>query len=328
VNVLDADVYGEAADEDHIRAVPLSHLSIEVGHFYLDRIRDDEELMRSQFRRVAPWVTAAAATVDAGGRSRVSTCFLIDDYFRSEPGPAQIMPKLLAAAAECGVSIDYLAREAGCHVAGDVPLAELTAARLLPEPAPGTNGSRPPTATSGWLCNGERSPGSDSGQAMRAQQWQPPQEFGKRHHSIFVDVELWKDAGQQVNGRTTAQRSWACPFLASVWQLLRLGMLRYHGAAVVEPDPWPPGAEWPEHWDDLPAIIRLNPHAAPFAAYRSLSILPHWYLPIENAVRMILGHLSLDEAVTEQFVERGAREGLRVSRSVIDRISHIFLEGP
>lgn len=327
MNVLDTYVYGEVTDRNRIREVPLSHLSIEVGHLHMDDIRNDDERVRTHFRAVERWLSMSiASVVNSGSKSRVSTCFLIDDYFQRDTKPEEIVGNLLKAAAECGVSIDYIAREAGCCDADNVSLAELTAARLLPEPAPGANGSRPPTSASGWLCNGERSPESESDQAMRTQRWRAPQEFSKRHHSIFVDIELWKDADELVDGHAETQRIWSCAFLASIWQLQRLGMLRHHGNAVAQPRPWPPDMAWPEHWDELPAVIQLNPHAAPFAAYQSLSILPQCYLQTENAVRVILGHLSLDDAVTDQIVVRAAKEDMQVSRSVVDRVSHIFIK--
>ncbi|WP_223198412.1 SCO2522 family protein [Solihabitans fulvus] len=327
-DTVGAAIYSEATEHDQVRAVPLSHLSIEVGHFYMEDLLRGDDWIRGQFQRVAPWVAAATAAVDTGGaKPRVSTCLLMDDYFRNDTSPAAIMDRLVGIAAECDVRIDYVAREAGCCVADDVPLAELTAARLLPEPAPGTNGSRPPAHESGWLCNGERSGDLGSDQAMRSRRWRPPQEFGKRNHSIFLDVEMWKDADDKVNGEALPLRAWSCPFLASVWQLLRLGMLRHYGDAVAQPQQWQDDASWPDRWSELPAVIRLNKHASPFAAYRSMSILPRWYLPIEHAVGVILGHLGLDDAVTEQVVTRGAAEGLRVPRSVTERLSHVFIEG-
>lgn len=318
--------YSEETARDYVREVPFSHLFIEVGHFYMEDLLNSEEWIRTQFQRLFPWVRAATDTVDNGSsKPRVSTCFLIDDYFRNDTNPREILVKLIKIAGECGVPIDYIAREAGCRVAGDVPLAALTAAKLLPEPAPGTNGSRPPTHQSGWLCNGERSPELDY-PAMRKQQWEPPKEFGKRQHSIFLDVELWKDTNSRVDGEAVTQRIWSCPFLASVWHLLRLGMLRHYGETVASPQLWRQGAEWPEDWDELPAVIQLNSRASPFAAYRSVSILPRVYLPIESAVRVILGHLRLDDAITHQIVERAAKEGVTVSRSVIDRVSQVFVE--
>jgi hypothetical protein len=330
VKPLDVTTYSEEAYQDHAREVPLSHLSIEIGHASMAALLNGEATIRSQLQRVAPWVTAATNSAITGRASkpRISTCFLIDDYFRQNTNPQEILDKLIPIATECGVSIDYLARESGCCVADGVPLAELTAARLLPEPAPGTNGSRPPIHESGWLANGERSPKSYPGQAMQTQNWQPPEEFGKRNHSTFLDVELWKKAEERARGEATTPRIWSVAFLASVWQLLRLGMLRNYGEAVAEPYAWPPGEKWPEYWDDLPAVIRLNPRAAPFAAYRAVSILPHSYLPIEHAVEVILGHLSLDDVVTAQVARREGREGLPVSPSILNRVSYIFIEEP
>jgi hypothetical protein len=328
VKPLDATTYSEETYQDHTREVPLSHLSIEVGHASMEALLNGEEHIRSQFKRVVPWVAAATASAITGRASkpRLSTCFLIDDYFRRKTNPQEILGKLIPIATECGVSIDYLARESSCWFADGVPLAELTAARLLPEPAPGNNGFRPPTHESGWLSNGARSPESDPGQAMQTQKWQPPQEFSKRNHSIFLDVELWKEADERIKDEGEATRTWSTAFLASVWQLLRLGLLRNYGEAVAEPYAWPPEAPWPEYWDELPAVIRLNPRAAPFAAYRTVSILPHSYLPIEHAVRVILGHLSLDSVVTGQIAKREAKEGLPASPSVIDRTAYIFIE--
>jgi hypothetical protein len=325
---MDLTTYSEETNQDRARGVPLSHLSIEVGHVSMEALLNGEDRIRSQLQRVAPWVAAATASAvtGKGNKPRLSTCFLLDDYYRRDGSPEEILGKLITIADECGVSIDYLARESGCCVADGVPLAELTAARLLPEPAPGTNGFRPPIHQSGWLSNGERSPESDHGQAMQVRNWHPPQEFGKRNHSVFLDIELWKEVGERAKDEAMTRRTWSCAFLASVWQLLRLGMLRNYGEVVAQPHAWPPGAKWPQYWDDLPAVIRLNPRAAPFAAFKAVSILPHSYLPIEHAVRVILGHLSLDDAVTGQVAEREAKEGLPVSSSVINRVSYIFIE--
>lgn len=326
----DPATYSEATEQDEPRHQRLAHLSIEVGHFYMKDLLDGEDRIRAQFRRVTPWVQAAVAGVSAevGPRPRVSTCFLIDDYFGSHTNPAEIMKKLLRIADECGISFDYIAREAGCHVADGVPLAELTAAMLLPEPPVGTNGSRPPLHESGWLCNGERSADTDADQAMQVREWRPPVEFGRRNHSIFVDVELWnwKETVDKADGHLVSQRTWSCPFLAAVWHLLRLGMLRHYGEPVAQPQLWPDDADWPEHWSDLPAVIQLNPRAAPFAAYRTASVLPRSYLAIENAVDVILAHLDLDRAVVEQVVERGREEGLAVPEDIRRRISHVFVE--
>lgn len=326
-------VYTEATAQDKVKGVALAHLSIEVGHLYMEDIRRGEAAIRAQFEQVAPWAAAATAAVSAEVRTlgtetpRVSTCFLIDDYFREDTDPGQVVATLVTIAEQCGITIDYLAREAGCAVAGEVDVAELTAAMLLPEPPPGTDGGRPPLATSGWLCNGERSYPAGSDQAMRVAPWRPPEEFGKRNHSVFLDIELWKEKHEVVGGTPTTRRQWSCPFLASVWQLLRLGMLRNYGEPVAQPQRWDADAPWPDTWHDLPPVIQLNPRAAPFAAFRSISILPKAYLQIEHAVDVILQHLELDDAVVRQVIERGGEAGLTVPAKVTDRISHVFVGG-
>ncbi|HET6499319.1 MAG TPA: SCO2522 family protein [Amycolatopsis sp.] len=333
MSTLDSGVYSETTERDKIKGVALSHLSIEVGHLYLDEFRRGEDRIRAQFEQVAPWVAAATAAVSAEVRAagtenpRVSTCFLIDDYFRDDTDPGETIGKLTGIAKRCGITIDYLAREAACCVAGDIEVAELTAAMLLPEPPPGTDGRRPPPATSGWLCNGERSHPAESDQAMQLARWQPPEEFGKRNHSIFLDIELWRERQEVVDGELTSRRQWSCPFLAAVWQLLRLGMLRNYGEPVIQPQEWTPDAPWPQRWHELPPLIRLNQRAAPFAAFRSVSILPRTYLPVEHAVDVILRHLELDEAVVRQVTERGSEVGLSVPARVTDRLSHVFIDG-
>ncbi|MEV6325853.1 SCO2522 family protein [Nocardia sp. NPDC051787] len=326
--------YSEATERPRVAQVPLSHLSIEVGHFYMNDLSNGADRIRAQFRKVAPLIPAftAAAQAEFGPRARVSTCFLIDDYFRHDTDPGEILGRLLGAAAECGVTIDYLAREAGCFEApsaGDrrIPLAEMVAARIVAEPPEGSNGRRPPTAESGWLCNGRRASDDEPGQAMHRLPYEPPEEFGRREHSIFLDVQMWSKQTKKVNGRAEVHTKWSCPFLASIWQLLRLGMLRYDGEPIVDPQLWRPEDGWPSQWWEMPAVVKLNPQAKPFAAYRSLSLLPQRYLGIEHAVRVILDHIDLEEEVVEQIIDRGVVEAVSVPRKVTERMSHYLLDG-
>lgn len=331
VSIVDPVTYTEETASHRVQGVPLSHLSIEVGHFYMEDLSDGIEPIRDQFRRTAPWVAAARASVKSGTKPpRVSTCFLLDDYFHTDPDPTpqDVITKVRQAAEECGVPIDYMVREAACRKTDDVELARLTAARLLHEPAPGTNGSRPPAQQSGWLCNGQRSPSTEPAQAMRAESWKPPVQFGMRQHSIFIDVEMWKDNEDRVNGERVTQRLWSCPFLAAIWHLMRLGMVRgENGEQIAEPQPPPDDDNWPEHWDELPTVMRLNPKAQPFAAYRTASVLPRIYLPIEHASGVILDHLRWDDTVTETIIERAKKEGITVPRRLTERMSHHFVEG-
>ncbi|PXX63272.1 hypothetical protein DFR70_106332 [Nocardia tenerifensis] len=270
----------------------------------------------------------------------MSTCYLLDDYFEPEIGPREVLGKLLPAADESGLRIDYLARESGCWEADrfvdgvpsgePVRLAEMVAASIVAEPDISTaSGRRPPTAESGWLCNGRRSSLDEPVQAMRVPNYRPPEEFGRREHSIFLDVQLWSKRSERVNGHNEIHTRWSCAFLAAVWQLLRLGMLRDDGAAVVVPQPWHADDEPPTRWREIPPVLQLNPDAAPFAAYQTLSMLPKRYVGIEHSVRLILDHLDLDSDVVEQIIARGSCDEVpvTVSRMVSERLSHLLLDG-
>lgn len=321
--------FREATAQRRVESVPLSHLSVELGHLYAEDFAAGPARLADQFARVRPWLAAVAETRLAGvPRPRVSTCFLIDDYFTPFSSPAELVPQLVAAAAEHGLVIDYLVRESACAVADGSPLAELVAARLTASPPPGTNGSRPPVLESGWLANGQRSPADTGREAMRREGWQPPVEIGARNHSVFVDVELWSEQ----DGR----RTWSCAYLAAVWQLLRLGLLRDDGATVVRPrtvsdplhpaDPVDPGnvADLPVEWAELPPVVQLNPAADPFCAYRTFSALPARFLPVEQAVRVVLDQVSPLAEVLDEIEQRAARERLPVPRSVLERIDYVF----
>lgn len=150
--------------------------------------------------------------------------------------------------------------------------------------------------------------------------WTPPTETAARRHSVFVDVEMWDNRDNR--------RTWSCPFLAAVWQLARLGLLRHHGEAVLRPRAWSDGEAFPRRWDDLPPLVQLNASAAPFSAYRTASVLPSRFLPVEHAVRVILDQVDADRGALRQVAERSAREGLAVPDEIADRASYVFYAGP
>jgi hypothetical protein len=310
--------FAEAAAQPRVESVSYAHLSIELGHLYMEDLQRGPAFLDRHFREIAPWAEAARLScVDGtGGRTtRISTCFLVDDYFTRLSPPNVVVPQLLDAAGKAGLRIDYLARESGCAQAGDVSLAEMVAGRLVAEPPLNTNGSRPPPDESGWLTNGERSPSDAAVEAMGApRQWAPPRQTAANRHSIFVDVQLWDD--------DSSQRTWSCPFLATVWQLLRLGLLRHEGRAVAAPYRWVD--EWPADWHKLPPVVRLNPKAYPFSAYRTLSILASRFLPVEHAVRTILSQVAVDATAARQAVERSAAESVDLSPEVVDRVEYVF----
>ncbi|MFJ8144457.1 SCO2522 family protein [Streptomyces sp. NPDC096048] len=317
-------VFRETAAEARTQSLPLAHLSLELGHLYMEDFEAGPERLRRHFTEVRPWVEAArtAATARAGGRrARISTCFLIDDYFTRFSTPAEVVPMLLAEAERAGLSVDYLARESGCATTGKVPVAEAVAGRIVESPPPGSYGLRPPAAQTGWLANGERSPAARAPQAMkRAAAWQPPRETAARRHSVFLDVELWSDDAD-------GHRTWSCPFLAAVWQLARLGLLRDGGEPVLVPQPHT-ATGFPDDWDELPSLLRLNAGADPFSAYRTCSVLPTRFLPVEHAVRVILDQIEVDPGALEQVAERSGRERTPVPDSVADRVSYVYCSGP
>ena len=327
-----APVFSERNQGTTVQNLPLSHLSIEVGHFYMEDLENGEDPIRAQFARVRPWLEAAKATAVCGDeKPRISTCFLIDDYFQHRPDAREIMEKLLRLSRESGVVIDYVARESACARRADgIFTAELVAHRILEEPEPeNATGARPPTSKSGWLANGRPPREATVLNVMEAHDWQEALEFAKRNHSIFLDVELWRDRAElgADEEERLSSRQYSCPFLAAVWQLVRLGLLRESGAPALEVTDWPADREWPEEWDQFPDIVRVNPAAKPFYAYRSFSVMPQYFLGIEHSVRTIIDHVLIDEPVAESLRTRAQEKNIFLPEKVADRISHHFLEG-
>jgi len=314
--------YGEAAAPGRVVSVPLSHLSMELGHFYVEDFEAGVDHITGMLRPVAPWARIAEQGLGpaiAPARPRVSTCFLVDDYFSELPPPGDLLPMLLDAAAQAGLTLDYVARESACARNGDVPVADLLVSRIVDDPSRGANGSRPPTRQTGWLCNGARSPQKPLDEAMRPEaDWRAPQENRAVRHSIFVDVELWSDGD--------GGRLWSCALLAAAWQLVRLGAIRSHGEPVMTPQPWPD--PYPDTWAELPAVMQRNPRAAPFTAHRTFSVLAGRYLPIEHAVRTILNQVAVEPAVAEDLARRAQGEKLALPHQVIDRIEYAFAGEP
>jgi hypothetical protein len=309
----------ESSADFKVESVPLSHVSVEVGHLYMEDLVGGPAAARRNFAAAAPWVRTAQTPQAVGCEKksvRVSTCFLVDDYFSRFSTPASVIPLVLAAAEQEGVQIDYLARESACADANGMSPADLTLGSLVTEPVPGTTGGRPPLTETGWLTNGQRSPSTSRGEAMaKRAPWQPPQESSRRRHSIFVDVELWDERD--------GDRTWSCPMLAAVWQLIRLGLLRDQGRPVVTPQDWAE-PRFPDNWDDLPAVIRLNPKAAAFAAYTTLSLLSPRFLQVELAVRTILSQFSCDSKVLADATDRATRDAMKLPDELVDRIRYVF----
>ncbi|MGK5679758.1 SCO2522 family protein [Actinoplanes sp. URMC 104] len=313
--------FNEAEAQPRPGSTPLSHLSIELGHLYFEDFAAGPESLARYFERIRPWIEATTSILRQrvpSQRARISTCFLIDDYYKRFSSPAEVLPQLIKAAESQNVTIDYIARESGCAEAQGVPLAELVLSRLVPDPHPGSTGVRPPVTVSGWLCNGQRSPGAGGeGQAMSAAGlgWQPPAENGAlNNHSIFLDVQLWDER----NGK----RRYSCPYLATIWQLLRLGLIRYGGAKVANPVHL---ERFPEEWDRLPVITQVNEEAPAFSAYTTFSILGHRFLNVEHAVRTIMQQVDVEQAVADQVNRRSTAEGMTLPAELWERIEYLFV---
>ena len=309
----------EVSADLKVDSLALSHASVELGHLYLEDLAGGEAAMRETFATVAPWATTAQIPRAIGcdkQHTRISTCFLIDDYFGRFSTPAEVIPMVLSAADSEKLQIDYLALESSCAGKSGNGPANLVLGRLVTEPVPGTTGARPPLTETGWLTNGQRSPNTSRGEAMAKRiSWRPPLESARRRHSIFVDVELWDEY--------EGQRTWSCPMLAAVWQLLRLGLLRDQGRPVLVPQDWT--GPWPETWEEMPPITRVNHDAAPFAAYTTLSALSPRFLPVELAVRTILGQFQPEAAVVAEADARAARDGMLLPEELVDRIRYVFV---
>ncbi|HEY2795575.1 MAG TPA: SCO2522 family protein, partial [Micromonosporaceae bacterium] len=297
----------------------------ELGHIYAEDFGPGNVYLRRHFERIRPWVTAAHETCrmeqSGGSRPRISHCFLIDDYFNRFGDPSEVIDTIRKVAAEFDLPVDYIAREAGCARADDVAIAESMLARLVSDPTPGTTGGRPPVTESGWLCNGQRSPAMATPHAMKeAETWRPPTENGVFQHSIFVDVQLFSDEA--------GKRTYSCAFLASVWQLNRLGLLRHTGEVAVRPYLIGKDEMIPNDWDKLPAILQFESSSAPFAAYRTLSLLHSRFLTIEHGVRTILGQVAIDPTVNDQVRARAAKERMPdLPVQPAERMDYMFING-
>src|SRR4051794_40594491 len=155
---------------------PMSHLSLELGNLHHDDFAEGVARLDEHFAAVAPWARHVLAQNE--GR-RVSTCFLVDDYFApSDPHPVvrdprRVIPMLCEAAEHNGLTIDYLARESVCVSYRDrgagpdaMEPARILTGQLVADPPPGTDGFRPVPQVTGWLANGERSPVVTTTEAM------------------------------------------------------------------------------------------------------------------------------------------------------------------
>jgi hypothetical protein len=318
----DEVVFEQRNADRQLESVPLGHLSLEIGHLHHEDFQKGPDHLNRHFAQVAPWVRHV---LDLHRDRPVSTCFLVDDYFAPSDlrslvrDPSRVIPALRAAAESNGLTIDYVARESACAAYNDPRSAQppteparILVGKLVADPPPGTYGYRPAPQATGWLPNGERSAGTT--EAMSAAPWRPPRQSGVHRHSIFMDVQLWDE--------NDSGRTWSCAFLAAVWQVLRLGLLREDGRGVALAQPW--DGALPRLWDELPPVVQVSDTKVPFSAFHTMSLLPNRFLPIEHAVRTVLDQLKVESRVVTEIVKQAKSTGVRLPQQVSDRVGYVF----
>ena len=134
--------------------------------------------------------------------------------------------------------------------------------------------------------------------------------------SIILDTELWSES--------KPGRKWSCSFLAAVWQLVRLGFFSDVLDSYLEPGKWD-GGHPASTWSELAPIIRINDHAAPFQAARTVSILASRYLPVEAAVRAILKQVELSADSPRVADQTGLHQYGNSLAQVTSMINYVFI---
>jgi hypothetical protein len=250
--------------------VAFADLSVEVAHTYLGGATP-EQLRRTAFV-AATYVKPVVASYQERGRT-VSTCVLIDDYFGSsdEMSSTEAAEVTVSACAKAGLTVHHIVREAAC-----AETVEQLIERIRPEPEPDVGTQFEPLEKVGWLANGARSLRQRPSIRVAGEPPDPnervalaPSSFGRRQHTIFLDVELWSQ-------RPDTTRLYSCPLLAAWWQMVRLGMLRNSGGRPIAPT-------------DTTSLS----DAPPLAARRTLTVLDPAFLEVEHAVRSILSQVDL-----------------------------------
>jgi hypothetical protein len=303
--------YSPSMVEASLSDTLFAHASIEAGHLDPEDFMRGARHLQNRLEPVAPWL-AQAKTVCRGDAqdAPVSTCFMIDDYTSSIRAPSVVIPRLLESATNCGISIDYLVREsaftseahsvaklvADCLPKSYLRIQEDTDLSVASVSLSDSHGQSPPK---------DRKDDEDCG---------PSQAVSP--HSICLAAELWTDS--------SAGRKWSCAFLAAVWQLARLGLLDDKSQAYLTPQMLDQGTELPQ-WQYLPPVIQVNHEAAPFNAYRTLSILGTRYLTVEAAVRTIMKQVSLPADILQRAKACSKRESIVITHKVAERISYIFV---
>lgn len=286
VSFIDHTVPGPPPDP--FATAPFSEVSIELGcHFYPDEWAEIAERGEIPPQHMEDAADVYRSRVRWYGADAVSTCLFLDGYNGKldrviEPAYAV---ELLAKSAEAAkVPLHYIGSEGAC--AGELASKVLT--WLIAPPPTHTNGAQEPTAEKGWVSNGLLPTGE-----LREYDNNVP-------HSISTAVEIFADTPPRK--KQPGERIWACPYLASVWQLARLGLLPpEHMQASQE------AINADTTWDDLPLTIQLDPSAPPFIARRTRTILPKRYAAVVNAEALILNSLTVPTAYRKRHPQLPTR---------------------
>ena len=288
-------------------------LSVEIGHLYLQELREKEdEAAQKKYveDRMMAGAIALAPVIQTYRRhgQEVSTSVLIDDYFWT-PG-AGPTPEELAILIEhwhtnfqetYGISIDFIVFESSL-----ADTVKTLHRRIVSLPKEGAgSGAIDASALPSWISNGqELRPNSNRMDPEPKMGLSPRREEGRtlgqtpRPHAVRIDVELYSEK--------QGKRVWACPLLAAWWQLVRLGMLRDERDAPT-----------------IPAkTIDLSDGKRTLFAKRTLTALNPQFVEIEVAVWTILSQTSLPDNWLKTLRDRDDMPG-RLEH--LDRIAYVFL---
>jgi hypothetical protein len=275
---------------------PAAHISIEAYHPYGGDFAAGEDSLTEHFVRALPYIRAFTedCAIDRGigiGEVVASNCVLIDDYLNapnSRYRPAQIVDMLTRSAKKAGIEIDYIAREEAY-----TQLARIAIEKLIEEEQglPESQKTIRLHQGSAWLVNENPHPVFAAG----AMEERPPLlgqniDSSSTGHGIYLSIELWGNYGPG------GERLYACPTLATGWELGREGDPMFHLPISLN------DAKDFKTWKEMPPIIQLNPSAAPFAAESSATILSRRLIGVEHAVGVIRNRLRPQKTCVSSYV--------------------------
>jgi hypothetical protein len=252
--------------------------SIEPGHFYAATFAQGTEVLTREFGLIKHFVDVRQGPDD-------SVAFLFDDY-HNRPGsrvrPQDIYTQLRESSDQAGIKIDYIAREGACTRMAEHVLGILR--------------------TTGYLCETE-----NQGFLLDERPKSLRPDVAMSHNSktrslgfpySLIDIEVY----DRPKG---TDKSWACPYLAAIWQGLRLGVL--HDEAFDAPVPVGDAMPDWDTWEDVPPLVQLTPDAKPFVTDKTFSVLPGDFLQVEAAVDKILSRLGTTIGEIKPLAQRTDR---------------------